>query len=528
MVTRRFIGNIIMTTFTRTATNAANANVSFTTGPSTADTVNTTPVNAYAASTLMVPNYTLKGVRFGLGGAAYAQLTDGTLLRDINPTTGGGTPAGSVFGAFGAVFISSWPTGASSTLQDWRGLIAPPAVGVQAPFTAFSTVFRTAASPLRVGSVSVLGTMQDGTTFNLTADSAGKINGTRVKGRVNYQYGLVELFFVKPAGDAALNVDLSFLGIPGVTTLPADLAMIEGLRYNAVSFSYLPLDAALIGIDPVRLPSDGRAPIFRKGGVAVVGHTGSVTATVSNGQTINCARVRLSHVQVLGADGLAINTGYSADLEAGLVTFSDVTGYAQPVTVRHRIEDMAVVSEVNIDGQLRFTRPLTHDYPLGSYVSSAIMGSEIGSNLSARVSLVFDQQTLGNTWADTLVGNAATGTFNHAQYPITTTNAGAVTERFAVRFFNSTTFELIGENLGVVGGGNTAEDFVLLDPVTNQTRLSIPALGWGLGWAAGNVLRINTVDAMLRAWALMTVLQGPATVPDDSWYLLARGSVDTP
>ena len=25
-----------------------------------------------------------------------------------------------------------------------------------------------------------------------------------------------------------------------------------------------------------------------------------------------------------------------------------------------------------------------------------------------------------------------------------------------------------------------------------------------MGWAAGNVLRINTVDAMLRAWALMT------------------------
>lgn len=517
-----------MATFTRTATHAANANVRFTSGPSTADTVNTTPVNAYAARTIMVPNYTLKGVRFSLGSTVYAQLTDGTLLRDINPTTGGGTPAGSVTAATGVVLISSWPAGASPALQDWRGLIAPPAVGVQAPFTAFSTVFRTAASPLRVGSVSVMGKMQDGTAFNLTADSAGKINGTRVKGRVNYQHGLVELFFVNPAGDAALNVDLSFLQIPGVTTLPADLAMVEGLRYNAVSFSYLPLDAGLIGIDPVRLPSDGRAPIFRKGGVAVVGHTGSITATVTNGQTINCARVRLSHVQVVGNDGIVINTGYSAALEAGLVTFADVTGYSQPVTIRHRIEDMAVVSEVNIDGQLRFTRPLTHDYPLGSYVSSAIMGAEIGSNLVARVSLVFDQQTWGNTWADTLIGNAATGTFNHTGYPITTTNAGAVTERYAIRFLNSTTFDVIGENLGVVGGGNTAEDFVLLDPITSQPRLSIPALGWGLGWVAGNVLRINTVDAMLLAWALMTVLQGPATVSNDSWYLLARGSVDTP
>ncbi|WP_410925238.1 hypothetical protein, partial [Pseudomonas aeruginosa] len=59
----------------------------------------------------------------------------------------------------------------------------------------------------------------------------------------------------------------------------------SSLRYSAVAYSYLPLDAALLGIDPVRLPSDGRVPIFRPGGFAVVGHTGRITASVSNGQT---------------------------------------------------------------------------------------------------------------------------------------------------------------------------------------------------------------------------------------------------
>lgn len=505
-------------TVTCLATSAAVANVSI-------------PVTAFFARTLALPNKRLRGVSFGLGSGAgaarYQQLTDDTLSRDASPATGVGTPAGTVTAALSVLSVLSWPVGQSPVLTNWRGVLTAPAQGVESAFTGFSTVFRIPAVPLQSGSFSLQLRMQDGTLVSASAGADGLIDHPRIKGFINHQYGWGELYGVNPDGAPELEVDLSHLGIAGLSTIPADLMMLESLRYSAVSLSYIPLDAALIGIDPVRLPSDGRVPIYRRGGVAVVGHTGSITATVASGQTINCARVRLSHVQVLGADGQAINTGYQADLEAGLVTFSDVTGYVQPVTIQHRIEDMAVVSEVNIDGQLSLTRPLTHAYPVGSYVSSAIMGSEIGSNLSARVSLVFDQASWSGTWADALVGNAATGTFNHAQYPCTTTNAGAVSERYVVRFLNSTTFEVIGENLGVVGGGNTAEDYVLLDPVTGQTRLRIPALGWGLGWAAGNVLRINTIDAMLRAWALMTVLQGPATVTDDSWYLLARGSVDT-
>ena len=47
----------------------------------------------------------------------------------------------------------------------------------------------------------------------------------------------------------------------------------------------------------------------------------------------------VSRVRVIGSDGNVINTGYSANLEAGTVTFSDVSGYAQPVTIEHRIEE---------------------------------------------------------------------------------------------------------------------------------------------------------------------------------------------
>lgn len=490
-------------------------------GASTASTASAT-MNELRLRVPAVSNYALKGARFGLGGSAFAQLPDNTLTKDPSPTTGGGTPAGTVSAQLGLLTLSSWPVGASPVVIDWRGMLVPPTTGVEAPFGAPVTIFRTASAPLRPGSLSVLGGLQDGTTFNVTAGVDGKINGTRVKGRVDYEYGLVELYFVNASGDPLANVDLSHLGISGLTTIPADMGMLPTLRYNAVAYSYLPLDAELLGIDPVRLPSDGRVPIFRPGGFAVVGHTGEITAAVSNGQTINCARVRLSRVRVIGADGVVINTGFTADLEAGTVTFTNVSGYSQPVTVQHRIEDMAVVRQVQINGEVTFTRALTHAYPLGSYVSSAL----VAGDLFSRVSVVFDQETWSNAWSDSVSGSPATGTFNNTANPITVTNRGALTERWAVRFTNSTTFEVIGEHVGVIATGNTGTDCAPNNPTTGVPYFTIPSAGWGSGWSVGNVLRFNTIGAEFPVWVVRTVQQGPETVPDDAFTLLIRGDVN--
>jgi len=480
-------------------------------------------VNQFAARVLMVPNFTLRGASFTLGTTRYLQLTDNTLVRDPSPLNGGGTPSGSVSGPMGVVFLSHWPTGASPVLLNWRGLIAPPSVGPQAPFAGTATIFRTASAPIRPGSLSVLGTMQDGTTFNVVAGIDGKINGARVKGRVDYQFGFVELYFVNPDGNVANNVDLAFLQIPGLASTPADLAMLNSLRYNAVAFSFLPLDAALLGIDPVRLPTDGRVPIFRPGGFAVVGHTGQITATVANGQTINCGRVRLSRVRVLGHNGAVIHTGFSADLEAGTVTFANVTGYSQPVTIEHRVEDMGVVREANINGEITFTRPVTHNYPLGSHISSAL----VAGDLFARVPLAFDQASWNGVFSDT-PDTAATATYNRSTYPIAVTNRGAITERWAIRFTSSLAFEVIGENVGVIGTGNTNAVCAPINPNTSAPYFSIDPLGWGAGWATGNVMRLNTIGAMFPVWVVRTVQQGPETVTRDSFTLLVRGDVDTP
>ena len=97
----------------------------------------------------------------------------------------------------------------------------------------------------------------------------------------------------------------------------------------------------------------------------MIGHTATVgPLTSTSGQVVDCGRQRLSRVRVLDGNGEVVTADYTADLEAGTVTFGVVTGLVQPVTVEHRIEDMAQVSDVQISGRLTFTRQITHDYPV--------------------------------------------------------------------------------------------------------------------------------------------------------------------
>jgi hypothetical protein len=300
------------------------------------------------------------------------------------------------------------------------------------------------------------------------------------------------------------------------------------LRYNSVSFFYLPLDAEIIGLDPVRLPQDGRVPIFRVGSYVVVGHTGSIgPAQLSVGQTINCGRTRLSRVYLVGADGALIQQGWSRDLDAGLVTIQDTTGWSQPVTVQHRIEEMARVSDVQISGMLTLTKSLSHEFPSGSIVSSALITAAPG--LRARVSHLFDQNTWQGRWQDTVDGQEALASYNDTIAPLVVTNAGAVTERWMLRIIgNGSSFECIGEHVGNLGTGSINADFAPINPNTGVPYFTVRALGWGQGWAAGNVLRINTVGAMQPLAAIRAVQPSEAAGIDYHFELLTRGDIDRP
>lgn len=398
-----------------------------------------------------------------------------------------------------------------------------------------NVTYQTALAPIKPTGLTQSVIDTSGTQLIATADLDGIISGPHTHGKIDYDTGLVECQF----GDYVLDSGLTaaqkaewWYDADNVRTAdgkiwrpwPVDP---ETVRYNAVAFFYLPLDAAILGLDPVRLPQDGRVPIFRSGGFAVLGHTDTVgPLTVSNAQVVDCERVRLSRVRVIDDDGLVINTGYTVDLEDGTVTFTDVASYSQPITVEHRVEDMVMVAEVQIDGRMTFTRAVTHDYPVpGSYISSALVAGDMQTN----VELMFDQVTWTGVWSDAQIGSAATATYNDISNPIVVTNRGTITERWAIIVnTGGTTFNVVGEHVGVIAVGNFTTTCAPVNPATGYPYFSIPAAGWGSGWAAGNVVRFNTIGAIYPIWIVRTIQQGPVTVDQDKFTLLIRGDVDRP
>ena len=367
--------------------------------------------------------------------------------------------------------------------------------------------------------------------FRSSSTLGGDLVASDATGRVDVQYGIVNLAFGAWVSDASLTpaeksewwyspADVVSGQIFRPQRMLADTAV-----YNAVAVSNLPLSAEVLGLDPVRLPVDGRVPILRKGDVVVVHHTAVTNpVTVGVGQTINLGRVRIARLRVMGADDQTVSTGYTRDLDAGTVTFIDVSGYAQPVRIEHRIEDLALVSDAQINGTLTLTRPLTHDFAIGSYVSSAL----IAGDLHARVSLWFDQQT-GSGWSDTRVGSAAPASYNTVVFPPVVDNRGAIQERWTLQFTNTTQVNIIGETVGQIATGvSIALPIAPINPATGTPYFTIEPGGWGSGWAAGNIVRFNTIAAAYPVWIARTVLQGPAAVATDQFTIGVRGDIDTP
>jgi len=477
-------------------------------------------------------------VRFTWMGHVYQDL-DGKLYRDPGTTTTG-VLSGIIDYITGMAHLTDYVVSGSPTALSLDSLWVS-----KGDWTTSRAFFRTASAPIKPGGLVLSAIDVAGTQIIGTSDIHGLITGDHCLGTIDYQTGTVDLIFGDLVDNSSLTDDdkaewwyakaATQITAAGKVWRPWPIDP-NSIRYNAVSYFYLPLNADILGIDPVRLTQDGKVPIFMPGGFAVVGNTKRITAqSYSNNQTILCGRERLSRVRLVDSNGAVITTGYTPNLDAGSIFMEDTATWAHPVVVEHRIEDMVQLSDVQITGQLGFTRPLSHDYPAeSSYVSSAL----VAGDMRARVSVVFDQYTWTGVWSDTLIGSACIANYNSTVYPIVVTNAGAITEKWIIKFSGSTGFVAIGQNIGqlsTTGAFNTPTvehpqgvPFAPLNPITGVPYFSIPVLGWGAGWVDGNVLRFNTIGLQYPFWVVRTVQQGPETISQDSFSLLVRGDVDAP
>lgn len=460
-------------------------------------------------------------VMFALAGKTYIDR-NGTVYTDIDAATGAGLAAGTIDYTTGLVTLSQWAPNANAALAVQSCLTK---FGL---FTAWDAFFRVAGSPLRPASLYVQVTAEDGTLITGLADQDGIIAGTYMRGEVEQTMGVVWVQFgqmVTAAGNE-LEPWYDAANVVGANVWKPQDVQPGTLRYSAVVLSNLPLNADILGLDPVRLPSDGRVPIYRPADVVVVHNTLSYNAgTPTAAQVLNMGRTDLAALWLEDANKLKLSTAlYAADLVNGTVTMAadlSLTGYVTPITAKHRIEEMGLLSDVQINGQITLTAPLLRAYPLGSFVSSALLFGD----LFARVTGVFDQNTWSGTWSNALIGSAATAQYNDVDYPIAVLNSAAVSDRWRINFTSSTAFQVISENMGVIGTGTTTVNLAPVNPLTGAAYFTLQAAGWGGGWAVGNQLRFNTVGAVAPVWLARTVLPG-ATLLGDSFDAQLRGDVD--
>lgn len=450
----------------------------------------------------------------------------GNLYYAFSSTTGLGTLCGTVDYEVGIARLMDLPSNVSMHVD-----VTPirACLTTRGAFSVIDTVFRTAGSPVRPASVYVQALGVDGVMCSGTADVNGVMSGTHLRGVAHAPSGVVAVEF----GD-----------LVGAEWVPREVWP-TSIRYSCVVLSNIPLDANILGLDPLRLPSDGRVPVVRQGDVAIVHETGRVTlpnpavasATISSGRaprvTTDSEGAEITipavvSIELRDADNQLIPADrYTADLVAGTITLAsplDLTGYTQPLTMFHRIEDMATIADAQINGDVALSSPTLYAYTDAAYLSTALLFGD----LAARVEHVFDQQAWTGVWSDTLIGSESSGQYNVLQYPIEVKNNGAEKQRWRaqVTSVSPLTVQIFGEDLGSIGTFLATADIAPVNPLTGATIFTLRKEVWGAGgWSVGNNVRFNIVSAAAPIDIVRTILAGAART-GDSFYVAFRGDID--
>lgn len=441
---------------------------------------------------------------------------DGILYKNIDSKTNAGIAVGSVDYAGRTARLATWPSNSSTPIQRLACLTA--AVG----FSTTYLFFRTPGSPLRPASMQITAVRTDtAEVITATSDINGVFNSGVIHGSIDAQTGIARIAFTTDPLDL---------------TGTSDVQVISSLiRYNAVVQTSLPMSAKLLGLDPVRLPADGRVPIYRDGDVLVIHHTGKTPATTTPGATVVLDRQEQAEIYVVDSEEKRLDPAqYTVDREAGTLTWAnpvliqDEAGepLTPPLTICDRVEHMTVCTEAQITGAVSINSPVPWDLPpTETFVSSALTWGD----MQARLYRWFTQKTWSTgapNWTDNPIGDQTTAQYNSLNYPPVVTNMGSIAGKWALVFTGSTAFQVVEEKLGVIATGSVSSDAAPINPATGTPYFTIRKEGWGTGWASGNAVRFNTDACLGPAWVVRTVLAGKGSVKDDNFRLQVRGDAD--
>lgn len=483
----------------------------------------------------IVPN----SVLFNWMGHAYSDF-NGSIYRDATGTDPGFL-SGSIDYGSGQVTLTDWVVGAGAfqLVSLWR----------QRKVITTATLFFRTSAPCQLGSFSMTVLDAAGSELILSADLLGQFSGSHVEGTYDYENGIGQANF----GDWVLDSSLSAAEKSEWWYNPADVVTDSGsphyqkiwrpwpvqpdtARYNVVTYVWSPSTTAATGFDAALMPQDGRVEMLRKGDYCVVLNEDRLAiGTPAAGSTHLAGRPRLAYVGIEDAGGHLVPSGtlwqphYDPAIPTDQiqaidgVTFGDpldLTGYTAPFVLVHRIEDIRLISDYDIAGNIILNRGLSHAFPANaSYLATAL----VLGNRQAQITNIFVQAAWLNHWLDYPEGDPPL--FGIDEAALSVTDAGAIEEDWLLQFTSPTVYRCIGRNLGQVAAGiSIHEAFEPTPGLGRPAYFRIEAGSFGIGGTTGNCVRFRTVSAFSPAFAVMTVQPGEGTVAVDGCTLFARGN----
>ncbi|HSX84065.1 MAG TPA: hypothetical protein VLE50_01605 [Cellvibrio sp.] len=433
-----------------------------------------------------------------IGAELWFDNGQGQLVRNFNTSTGVGSVLGSLDYTTTEVVIDDYAG------RPITATVTPIACVIGEDWSVLQfTSFRTSAAPLRPNGFNVRANdMESGEQYNAQADNEGELSGDAVTGSVDLQKGLADISFPAPV-------------------------QASSVFYNAVSYKSVPLNPEILGLDPVRLPADGRVPILRDADIIVMTHTArDLIPSPVDALVIDAGRDKLYDAWFEDENGTRLDPDqYSLNKDTGNATLanpfiaqdSDNNPLVGDLYFVHRVDDMALCIEARIDGTLQLAQPIYHDLPANdTWVASAVYLGDLRGRVKD-----FGCYTTDPGFGGT--GTPSSGQYNLVNFPIAIDNRGSVPERWKIIFTSTTAFRLLGEHRGQVATGSIAVDFSPLNPQSGTPFFSIESDGWGSGWATGNAVVFETEAAAAPLWFIRTVLPGQASVEDDQLKIELRG-----
>lgn len=455
-----------------------------------------------------------------VSGSVFVDAVGYNLRDDNGRVKDGDDVVGGINLDSGVIELTTWQAGQQNTAT-LKSMLRE-----NDPVPLANLIFRTPVAPLKKASLQISAELVDGTAISLSTDEQGAITGhSFAHGEVDFKAGVVALYFYEKlkVSDNPDVVDEPWYSAEYVYSEDGanyvnrpQYVKPDSIRYNAIAYSYLPLDKEIIGLDPVRLPTDGRVPFVRKGdSIAITELKTMELPTNAPNDTFDLGFERLSDVNVVDANGLKVDADYlDIDLDAGTLTLNgmfDMSFYTAPLTARYRIMDIALVIETDISGSVTLSTPITHNYSTDAVFSSMLLAGD----MQALAQNVFSQKSWGGVFSDTLIGDRASAQLQVTNNPIVVTNRDAIEERWALVFTSTSSFRIVGETVGEIGTGTTNSVTSPINPMTGYPYFTIPAEAWGGGWSANNVVRFNTLAAKYPVWIGNAIQQHQGSSKDN-------------